>query len=44
MFCEVGHLVMTSVQVNVRKLVNTCAPVDAVSAVATQRQATFDPD
>ena len=43
MFCEMGHLVMTSVQVNVGKLYDACTPVDEGMNVATQRQSTSDP-
>ena len=44
MFCEMGHLVMTSVQVNVEKFTNKCSPDDEVMDVVTQTQSTFDPD
>ncbi len=44
MFCEMGHLVMTSVQVNVEKFTNKCSPDDEVMDVVLQTQSTFDPD
>ncbi len=43
MFCEMGHLVMTSVQVNVEKLNDACTPVDEGNVV-TQRHSTLGPD
>ncbi len=33
MFCEVGHLVMTSVQINVGKVIVTCSPDEIKDAV-----------
>ncbi len=43
MFCEVGHLVMTSLQVTGPMVADACAP-DEIPDVVTQRQSTFDPD
>ncbi len=43
MFCEVGHLVMTSLHVNVAKVLKKCSP-DEIPDVITQIQSTFDPD
>ncbi len=44
MFCEMGHLVMTSLHVNVLKNADTCAPGREIIDVVTQRQCTFEPD
>ena len=44
MFCEVEHLVMTSVQVNVGKFTDACSPGDEIVDVIQQRHCTFDPD
>ena len=33
MFCEVGHLVMTSMQVNVGKVIDGCSPDDKIDVV-----------
>ena len=43
MLCEVGHLVMTSLQVNVAKVLKKCSP-DKIPDVIIQIQSTFDPD
>ncbi len=45
MFCEMGHLVMTSLQVNVGNSTdNICAADDEITYVVQQRHCTFDPN
>ncbi len=44
MFCEMGHLVMTSLQVNVGNSTDICAADDEITYVVQQRHCTFDPD
>ncbi len=43
MFCEVEHLVMTSVQVNAGMLAYKCAPVNETKDAVSQRKYTFNP-